>query len=156
MKLNEIFTLKRILISLIVLFLIAQLFQTDKTNPESDPADDFITIYKPPTKIAHIIKTSCYDCHSYHTRYPWYSYIAPVSWIVKGHIDEGRKRVNFSTWNDYDTQRQKRKLGGCTEAVSEGEMPLPQYLWLHHDANLTGETKEKLVGWFKSTSDSIK
>ena len=92
---------KKIIVIVLVAFVIIQFFPIDKTNPPLEPGMDFINIKNTPPDVAKLIKTSCYDCHSNETKYPWYASIAPSSWFLKHHIDEGRKELNFSTFATY-------------------------------------------------------
>lgn len=140
---------KKILYSILVLLIIIQFFRIDKTNPTINISQDFIEITKPPIEIATILKSACYDCHSSETRYPWYTNIAPVSWWIKHHIDEGKEELNFSEWGTYKTKRKDHKLEEIIEWVEDGEMPLNEYTWTHADSKLTQEQKDLLIGWVK-------
>jgi len=141
---------KKILVGLVGIFMIIQFFRIDKTNPEVVLENDFIEIYNPPAEIATILKTSCYDCHSNESKYPWYTNVAPVSWMIKHHIDEGREYFNFSEWNSLDAKKQAHIIEECSEEVEEGEMPLPNYLIMHAEAKLSAEQKELLASYFES------
>jgi hypothetical protein len=147
---------KKILYGLLAIFIIIQFFRIDKTNPTINLADDFIEISNPPQEIATMIKSSCYDCHSNESNYPWYSNIAPVSWWVKHHIDEAREELNFSKWSTYDAKKKDHKLEEMAEEVEEGEMPLKPYPLTHPEAQLTAEQKEQLEGWFKKIRTEAK
>ncbi|MEC5172071.1 heme-binding domain-containing protein [Chryseobacterium nepalense] len=116
--------MKKVLTVILVAFIIIQFFPIDKTNPAPTPGMDFLKIKNTQTEIAKLIKVSCYDCHSNETTYPWYSNIAPASWIMKNHIDEGRKELNFSTFAMYEQKDQAHKLQECIEMVESKEMPL--------------------------------
>lgn len=140
---------RKVLIGVLVLFVLIQFIRIDKTNPPVIQEQDFITITAPPSEIAEVIKTSCYDCHSHESTYLWYSNIAPVSWWLKHHVDEAREELNFSEWGTFDAKRKDHKLEECIEEIEEGEMPLKPYLWTHGDAKLTKEQQEKLIDWFK-------
>jgi len=139
---------KKILIAIPIVFILIQFIRIDKTNPEVVLANDFVEMEKPPTEIGDMIKSSCYDCHSNHSKYPWYTNVAPVSWIVKNHIIEGRDHFNFSEWNSYSSDEQKDILHECAEEVEEGEMPMKPYLLMHSDAKLSEEQKNILVAYF--------
>ena len=141
---------KKILIVLLVIFGVMQFFRINKTNPKVEKAKDFLAIAQPPADIEKIIRSACYDCHSNETVYPWYSNVAPVSWFLEHHIEEGREHLNFSVWGDYPEKKANHKLHECEEEVEEGEMPLNSYTWTHGDAKLSSEQKEKLADWFKS------
>lgn len=140
---------KRILTPLLVILLLIQLIRIDKTNPTSDPSQDLIAILQPPDEIAHIIKSACYDCHSHHSTYPWYTNIAPISFWIKNHINEGRHHLNFSEWGTYADKRAHHKLEECYEEVLEGHMPLPSYLWMHPEARIDDRQRKSLAGWFE-------
>ncbi|GEN77122.1 heme-binding domain-containing protein [Chryseobacterium hagamense] len=141
--------MKKVLLVILVAFIIIQFFPIDKTNPAPTPGMDFIKIKNTPPEVASILNRSCYDCHSNETRYPWYSNIAPSSWILKNHIDEGRKELNFSTFAVYEPKRQAHKLQECIEMVEKKEMPLPSYFIGHQDAKLTDEQRKILTDYFK-------
>lgn len=145
--------MKKVLVVLLVAFIIIQFFPIDKTNPPPTPGMDFLKIKKSPEKIANIIKTSCYDCHSNETRYPWYSSISPMSWILKNHVNEGRKNLNFSTFAVYEPKRQLHKLEECIEMVEKKEMPLESYYLGHQDAKLSDEQRAALVQYFKRVKE---
>ncbi|RNC86089.1 MAG: cytochrome C [Balneola sp.] len=142
--------LQKILLGLLGVFLIMQIFQIDRTNPESDPALDLMNIHNPPAEVATILKTACYDCHSDKTVYPWYTYVQPVGWWVKDHVDHGKSHLNFSTFGEYPPRRADHKLEEGVEYTLNEEMPLPSYTWGHADARLTDEQRETLADWFES------
>jgi hypothetical protein len=146
---------KKILLGLAVIFIIIQFFRIDRSVPEIDPNKDFLTIHTPTSEVGMIIKETCYDCHSYQTKYPWYSNIAPVSWWLKDHIEEGREELNFSTWADYNTRRADHKLEEAVEMVLNEEMPLPSYTYAHWDANLSEDQREALANWFEQIREEI-
>ncbi|MEO9802093.1 MAG: heme-binding domain-containing protein [Reichenbachiella sp.] len=144
-------TLKtKIIAGVIALLVIIQFFGINKENPIYQAENDFITITNPPEDIAQIIKTSCYDCHSYQTEYPWYTSIAPVSWWIGDHIEEGREHFNLSEWGKYSEKKALHKLEEFYEEVEEGEMPLTSYTLMHGEAGLSDEQVKKLVTWVKS------
>ena len=148
-------TIKRVLLGLVIGVVIMQFFQIDKTQPPSDPANDFMTLLSPPDDVAAILKRSCYDCHSYKTQYPWYTSIAPLSWWIGHHIEEGREHLNFSEWGKYTERRQKHKLEECWEEVEEGKMPLDSYLWVHGEAKLSEAQATLLIDWFKEQENAF-
>jgi Haem-binding domain len=147
--------MKKVLIVIVIILIGIQYFTIDKTNPPADMKKDFITLTNPSGKIGNMIKSSCYDCHSHHTKYPWYSNVAPVSWLLKSHIDDARKHVNFSTWGDYNSKKQDHNLEECIEYVKNGEMPMKGYVMLHEEAEITHEQKMLLISWFTELRDSL-
>jgi hypothetical protein len=141
--------MKKVLVILLVVFIIMQFFPIDKANPAPTPGMDFLKIKNTPPEIAAVITNSCYDCHSNETKYPWYSNIAPSSWLLKNHIDEGRKELNFSTFATYEPKIQAQKLQECIEMVEKKEMPLESYFLGHQDAKLTDQQRKLLTDYFK-------
>ena len=119
-----------------------QFIQTDKTNPTVDKNIEI----KTNAEVMKIFKTACYDCHSNETVYPWYSNIAPFSWVVSNHINEGRKALNFSTWENYRDEEKKEHLKDIYRTVY-ASMPLQSYLWIHDDAILTKEQRTLIRDW---------
>lgn len=140
----------KLLIILALAFVVLQLFEPDRSIPETDPFDDFIKVTDAPRPVADLLRTACYDCHSYKTEYPWYANIEPLSWWIDDHIKEGREELNFNLWADYTIRRKDHKLEEAVEKIEEGEMPLPSYTWIHWDAQLTDEEKTLLTDWFSS------
>lgn len=145
--------MKKVVVILLVAFIMIQFFPIDKTNPPATPGMDFLLIKNTPSEIAKVITTSCYDCHSNETKYPWYSAIAPSSWFLKNHIDEGRKHLNFSTFAVYETKRQAHKLEECIEMIEKKEMPLESYYIGHQDAKLTDVQRQELVKYLKRVKE---
>jgi hypothetical protein len=149
------FTKRNILIGTIALLLLIQLFRIDKTIKPVDPQNDFIAITKPnDNEVTTLLKTACYDCHSSQPSYPWYTNIAPVSWWIKHHIDEGQHELNFSDWASYSEKRKHHKLEECIEMIEEGEMPMASYTWMHKEAKLTDAQKIKLVEFFRALKNA--
>lgn len=142
--------LKNIGLALLVVLVVIQFFGIDKETPVVDKSKDFIEVHQPPLDVAQLIKTTCYDCHSYETKYPWYTSVAPISWWIGNHIEEGREHLNFSTWTDYPEKRALHKLEEFYEEVEEGEMPLSSYTIAHSEAKLSKEDIDKMVSWVKT------
>lgn len=87
-----------------------------------------------------LAKRACFDCHSHETTWPWYASVAPASWIVQNHVEEGREHLNFSDWS-----KPSRHADEAAHEVEEGEMPMTGYVPLHSEADLSPEEKQKLV-----------
>lgn len=143
-------TKKNILLGVLILLGVIQLFRIDKTNKVSAPEIDFITMTHADAEISKILKTSCYDCHSNEVKYPWYTNIAPVSWWIKHHINEGSEHLNFSEWGNYASRKADHKLEECVEMIESGEMPMSSYTLLHNEAKLSKEQQARLINWFNS------
>ncbi len=121
-----------------------QFIPVDRTNPPITA-----TIEAPP-EVMTILRRACFDCHSNETVWPWYSYVAPVSWLVASDVDEGREELNFSQWDAYSPDRCAHKIKECGEEVAEGEMPLWFYLPTHPEAQLTQTDVKTIVDWSKN------
>lgn len=147
--------MKKVLVALLVVLVVIQFFQIDKTNPEFDANQDFLKIHETPTAIASTIKAACYDCHSNESVYPWYSNIQPVGWFLKNHIEEGKHHLNFSEFGTYTTKKQAHKLEECYELIEKGEMPLESYTIIHKDAVLTEAQKTELISFLKEVEKKI-
>ncbi len=137
-------TFKHIFWILVVISIFLQLVSVERTNP---PVTGEI---EAPEKVMAILRRSCYDCHSNETKWPWYSYIAPVSWLVADDVHEGRKHMNFSVWDTYNEKKKNHKIKECGELVEEGEMPLWFYIPLHQEAELLPDDIKIIVNWSKS------
>lgn len=147
--------MKYIIISLLAILVIIQFFRIDKSTPPTDPVKDFIGVEVPPAGVEKTLRTACYDCHSHETEYPWYAEIAPVSWWLADHIEEGREHLNYSVWSDYSIKRKKHKIEEMIHEVEDGEMPLSSYTLSHSDANLSDQQKEELITWLKKLNSSL-
>lgn len=145
----------KIIWSIVAILVIMQFFRIDKTNPPVNDADDFVKIYNTPDSIQTMIKTSCYDCHSNETVYPSYSNIAPISWVVKSHINEGRENLNFSEFGKYNDNQKRHGLEEAAEEIEKGKMPMGQYTMIHKDAKLSESQKKVLIDYFTSIENSI-
>ena len=132
---------------LLAAFLALQVRQPDRTNPPSDPADAIGRHLRVPVDVQAILDRSCRDCHSHDTRWPLYSYIAPISWEVGDHVASGRQELNFSTWGQYDSGTMQDLLLAMCRQIRGGEMPLPPYLRLHPSARLSADDISKLCTW---------
>ena len=148
--------IKKIILVVIAVFVIIQFIRIDKSNPQTNPTSDIINITNPPSEVKSILKNACYDCHSYETKYPWYAEIAPVSWLLKNHINDGRRHINFSTWGEVSNNEKKlHRLDECVEVVKEREMPMKPYVLMHKEAELTQEQVNLLANWFSAQKDSL-
>lgn len=121
---------------LAAVFLIAQFFQPARGNPPADPAASFEAIAQPPGPVVEVLARSCRDCHSHQTRWPWYSRVSPVSWLVAKDVKEGRARLNLSQWNLYGPEMAQLRMRAMCDEARFGAMPPKYYTPLHRDARL--------------------
>jgi hypothetical protein len=142
--------LKWLVIVTVIVFVGLQFIRPARTNPAIDQSQTIEAHTNMTPEVAAILDRSCNDCHSHKTRWPWYSYVAPVSWFVVDHVNDGRKDLNFSEWSKRDRDRQSRKLQQMCDEVSSGEMPLGSYTPMHKGSVLSDADKQKLCDWTKS------
>ncbi len=146
-------------LALVVLFVAAQFYRPEKTNPPVDASQSIEAHAQMTPEVEAILKRSCYDCHSNETRWPWYTNVAPSSWFVIDHVNEARRHLNFSDWMKVKRRTNKPdpegQLEEITEQVEEGEMPLESYLLLHPDAKLSDQDKKVLTDWAKAEKERL-
>jgi hypothetical protein len=123
----------------------AQLFPAQRINPPSSAA------LVGPRPVVATLRRACFDCHSNETRWPWYSHIAPLSWVIVNHVEEGRRELNFSEWNTYYPNTQRRKLRWMGRALNEEKMPPWYYRLGHPDARLSASDRTLLQRWIAGT-----
>lgn len=132
-----------------------QLIPTDLPATSTNNAGDIIKSGLVSQDVAMLLKTSCYSCHSNETKYPWYSHVAPSSWLVAHDVRAGREELNFSTWQDYDLRKMLGKLDDITSEVGEGRMPLGIYTLMHPSSKLDEAQRKLIVAWAEATMDSV-
>lgn len=129
-----------VLYALAAVFVIIQFIPVERTNPQvlNEPVWD-----SPGTRA--YAQRACFDCHSNQTTWPGYSYVAPFSWLLSGHVSEGRREMNFSEW------RKKYKSEEVIEEIEKGKMPLRSYLWIHPQARLSDKEKKEFIKGLEKT-----
>jgi hypothetical protein len=137
--------LKITLVSVVVLLVGIQLVPVDRSNP---PEQGLVPA---PAPVLSVLERSCFDCHSNRTRWPWYAYVAPVSWRIAEDVEHGREELNFTEWNRASARKRDRVAGKVWEEVSEGKMPLPLYVRAHPDAQLSEADLLVLQQWAQSS-----
>lgn len=147
--------LKYVLIVLVAGLVIIQFINRPEKINEPVTENDIIENLQLNTEMAGLLKAACYDCHSNQPRYPWYANIAPVSWTIAEHIEHGRDELNFSEWGTYSARRRDHKLEEVIEEVEEGHMPLPNYVKMHKEADISEEQLEMLKAWVQQERAKI-
>lgn len=142
--------LKKIAILLVVILVGVQFIPTDFNHQEYTPKTDIRYVYDVPGNVMNILQTSCYDCHSNNTNYPWYSNVQPMRLLMDGHIREGKEELNFNEFGNYSQRKQKNKLDRISKQVKADKMPLPSYLLLHSNAKLSDDDKQKIINWVET------
>jgi len=147
--------IKRAIWILVVVLLAVQVFRPSRTNPTADPKHDISAALPMPTDVAGILDRSCSDCHSTRTVLPWYSNIAPVSWLVAFDVNHGRNALNFSEWGVRNPQKSRETLDEICKEVSEGEMPGLMYPLMHRGAQLSREDVQTICRWTQAARGEI-
>jgi hypothetical protein len=124
-------------------------------NPQVVPGHDLLATNAPPPQISALLKNACYNCHSSETKWPWYSYVAPISWLVVRDVNDARESMNFSDWPHDSPQRVRKKWKRVAEAVDANEMPLPKYTLIHRASRLTAEQRKELVEWAEQAGKKL-
>ena len=140
--------IKKIAIAFFLVFIAIQFYQPKQNVSSSfDIGKNFANNYKVPPTVLNSLQKACYDCHSNNTNYPWYAGIQPMAWWLNDHIEEGKSELNFSEFGSYKLKRKIKKFNEIAGEVTDGEMPLNSYTWIHKDAILTKEESNKLINW---------
>jgi hypothetical protein len=137
--------MKKIVLGLAAFLVLLQFIPVEKTNPPIDPQKTLST----DTTVLSLLKKSCYDCHSNETQWPSYAAIAPISFFVVSHVNDGRKALNFSEYNTIEPAIKEARLKRAVMTVKNERMALPSYRYVHDNANLSLEEKKVLIAWFE-------
>ena len=129
-----------------------QLFNPARSNPPVKT--DFLAATHPPATVAAALRAACYDCHSHATQWPWYSRLAPVSWLIVSDVNEGREHLNFSDW-PAEAARAAKKLDRINEVLGYREMPPKKYTLLHPAARLTEAQDQEILNWTESAARKL-
>ncbi|MBS1917560.1 MAG: heme-binding domain-containing protein [Bacteroidetes bacterium] len=148
--------LRKILLLLLIALIVIQFFHPKKNISTAVSQNDITLHFGVPDSVQAILKTSCYDCHSNNTRYPWYNNIQPVAWWLTNHINEGKRELNFAEFAGYAPKKQYHKLNSIVDSQRDGWMPLDSYLWIHRNAVLNPQQKQTLMTWADSLARYIK
>ena len=141
--------MKKILLGILIIIILIQLIRPEK-NISSESINDISTVMDVPENVQEIIKTSCADCHSNTTKYPWYSEVAPVSWYLASHVNDGKKHLNFSEWASYNKNQKEHIIKDLKKELKSKEMPLNSYLWIHKEAVVSPEQYKILLDWVQT------
>ena len=142
--------LKRIAVGCIAVFALLQLTNPPRTNPPV--IQDFVAANSPPSEVAALLHAACYDCHSHATRWPWFSKVAPMSWLISSDVAEGRKHLNLSNWPVGHPERAVKWLDTMEEEIGDNEMPPKKYTAIHVDARLTVAQRKELADYLDAES----
>ena len=146
---------KIILITLAAVFIVIQFIPSG--IPENKPEDkkSIVNSNLITGPVLDQLRKSCFDCHSNQVQLPWYSKLAPSSWFLAEHINDGKSHLNFSEWEDYSNLEKIGLLEGIKDEVSSGNMPLKSYLVIHRDSKLNSEEISALLTWADNATTQI-
>ena len=139
--------LKLTALAVAILFISVQFVRPNKTNPPVVKGHALDAHVRVTPEVAAIFERACKDCHSNQTEWPWYAQVAPVSWYVVDHVNDGRRHLNFSEWSTYDREQANWLLGAMCMTAERGRMPLVSYTRLHHTAKLSPADVQILCAW---------
>lgn len=148
-------TLTRVALGTVGLLLLAQFLRPGQTNPTSDPSLSVKNYKGIPPEVAARIESACFDCHSNETRWPWYSRITPVNYLIASDVNEGRRRINFSEWGKQKPGRLMSRLEDIYNQVYHREMPLSKYVLLHPNAALSDADIKMICDWASGEQDRL-
>jgi hypothetical protein len=132
-----------------------QLIRPERSNPGFDERKSFDAAAGADGEVLSLIRSACYDCHSHETRWPWYSHVAPVMWLVAIDVKRGRSELNFSEWGTLSADRRDILLYDIREEISSGDMPPGTYVLLHAEAKLTEADKETVLDWIEKERERL-
>lgn len=141
---------KKFLIGLVVVVVLLQFYRGKGNNGSALGGNDITQVVATSPGVLQILQASCFDCHSDHTKYPWYTNVQPLGMWIDHHVNEGKEELNFSSFKSYSLKRQQHKLKEVIEQLDEGEMPLSSYTLIHGEAKLDVAHKQALIDWAKS------
>jgi hypothetical protein len=147
--------IRKILIVMLIMFLVIQVIRPARNNGSADGPNDITHFIQVPDTIQHILKTSCYDCHSNHTVYPWYAEINPVGLWLRNHINDGKRAINFSDLSGFTKKKLDHRMRDIAETVEKVEMPLGSYTFIHRYAILDSGQIKMVKTWSASATKEI-
>lgn len=148
--------LKKILLFLLAGLVVIQFIHPKPNKSKGDQPNYIGKTFSIPEDLKPVLNKACNDCHSNNTRYPWYSNIQPVDWWLNKHIQGGRRALNLDEYTNKRLRYQYHKMEEIIDMVKKGKMPLNSYTWIHKDARLTKDEKNKLINWANSVMDTLK
>lgn len=140
---------------IILVIIIIQLIPSERPELNANNDGDLLKNVNVPDSVSQILKSACYDCHSYETKYPWYAYVAPVSWLVNRDARIGRSNLNFSEWETQSKMDKASLLGDIADEIESGNMPMPIYVLMHPEAKLSVDERELIVKWTDDFGESL-
>jgi hypothetical protein len=149
-------TFFKILFWFVIVISLIQFIPVDRENKPVKKSENFVDAFHAPPKIRELLKNACYACHSNETVYPYYAFVAPVSWSIRNHVNEGREHLNFSEWSTFNTDLKESMLENSMDELQQKSMPMTAYIPYHPKANLTDAQRQLLINYFEEILKSKK
>jgi hypothetical protein len=147
---------RKIVLGCGAIFIALQFVRPEKNAGPAEPGPDSLEArHQAPPEVRRILAVACNDCHSQHTRYPWYAEIQPAGWFLAKHVRDGLGAMNLSTFGRLSETAQAKRLQYMIDAMTDREMPLPSYLLLHGDAKLTEAEIKTFTVWAKAVQAKL-
>ncbi|WP_417428677.1 heme-binding domain-containing protein [Halpernia sp.] len=143
-------TFKTIVFWFLIGISLIQFIPIDRENKPVKKSENFVEVLNSPPKVQNLLKNACYDCHSNETKYPNYAFIAPLSWAVKNHVNDGREHLNFSEWATFNSDLKKNMLENSISDLEQYKMPMSAYIAYHPKANITKADRQILINYFEA------
>lgn len=147
--------MKKVIIGFVIVIIGIQFYRPEMSNGTEDAAKNIRAYVKVPDEISTMLVRSCGDCHSNTTKWPWYSKIAPASWVIADDVFLGRRHLNFSEWGTYSQKKMGKKLYQIAEVAGDSSMPLTLYLLMHKEAKLSSGERKMLADWAEEQADQF-
>lgn len=147
--------IRKILIVLLVIFVAIQFIRPERNSGMAATNADITHYVSVPDTVLKMFQRSCYDCHSNHTEYPWYVNINPVGFWLRGHINDGKRAINFSDLSSFDKRKLDHRLSDIAEQVEKKEMPLSSYTLIHTYAKLDSGQIQIIKAWADAAKKEV-
>ena len=146
---------KKLTLSFLGLLGAVQFIQPKQNKSDKILSTDITLVHEIPVEVLSILNTSCFDCHSNNSNYPWYTYVQPVGWLINKDIQKGKSQLNLSEFGGYSQRRQNSKLISIQNRIKDGTMPMHSYIRMHRNATLSENEKKLLLDWISSITDTL-
>lgn len=147
--------MKKVFYIILAILVVIQFIPSGRTANQPEAGKDIHKHINIPDEVSTILRNACYDCHSQEVKYPWYSYVAPISFLVARDVNVGRENLDFSKWGDLKIRKQLKALDEISEEIKNENMPLPIYPPLHPEAKLSDDKRELMIQWAGAVAEGL-
>ena len=146
-------SVRKLGLAVLALLVAIQFIPVNRNNPCTDPRQTIYATLTVPASVRTVFERSCQNCHTNQTVWPWYSYVAPVSWMITRDVHQARKAMNLSEWGRYSQNKRTDKLEEICEQVTNGEMPDRKYAFIHRRAHPTAQERDAVCQWSEDSRE---